>query len=173
MLLDVWFPGKEKQSKDKVLGQDILGHQGHQGPRRRISRTKTLCKWPFSVVLDTEWPGCPGISVGTSGFGKTSCKRTLGWFFVPYDLAQSPQTEIWTPSKNYPKDPAVLKIVRDSDLLRRSVFATPPRFTTPWTPLWEDKCLQFPGKWRPRTVRRDSKSLCGSQFTTPSKFTTA
>ena len=26
-----------------------------------ISRTKTLCKWPFSVVLDRKWPGCPGI----------------------------------------------------------------------------------------------------------------
>ena len=32
-----------------------------------ISRIKTLCKWPFSVVLDTEWPGCPGIWVGNLG----------------------------------------------------------------------------------------------------------
>ena len=31
----------------------------------------------------------------------------------------------------HPKDPAVLKTVRDSELLRRSVFTTPPRFTTP------------------------------------------
>ena len=31
----------------------------------------------------------------------------------------------------YPKDPAVLKILRDSESLRRSVFTTPPRFTTP------------------------------------------
>ena len=29
-----------------------------------------------------------------------------------------------------PKDPAVLKILRDSELLRRSVFTTPPIFTT-------------------------------------------
>ena len=29
-----------------------------------------------------------------------------------------------------PKDPAVLKTLRDSELLRRSVFTTPPRFTT-------------------------------------------
>ena len=29
-----------------------------------------------------------------------------------------------------PKDPAVLKILRDSELLRRSAFATPPIFTT-------------------------------------------
>ena len=32
---------------------------------------------------------------------------------------------------SYPKDPAVLKTLRDSELLRRSVFTTPPRFTTP------------------------------------------
>ena len=30
-----------------------------------------------------------------------------------------------------PKDPAVLKTLRDSELLRRSVFTTPPRFTMP------------------------------------------
>ena len=47
---------------------------GHQGPRCRdipdpgpgMSRTKTLCKAPFSVVFDREWPGCPAIWVGTS-----------------------------------------------------------------------------------------------------------
>ena len=37
-----------------------------------------------------------------------------------------------------PKDPAVLKTLRDSELLRRSVFATPPRFTMLWTLLWEE-----------------------------------
>ena len=31
----------------------------------------------------------------------------------------------------FPKDPAVLKTLWDSELLRRSVFTTPPRFTTP------------------------------------------
>ena len=30
-----------------------------------MSRTKALCKAPFSVVLDREWPGYPGIWVGT------------------------------------------------------------------------------------------------------------
>ena len=48
---------------------------------------------------------------------------------------------------DYPKDPAVLKTLRDSELLRRSVFTTAPRFTTVWTPLWGAKCLQNPGKW--------------------------
>ena len=43
-----------------------------------IPRTKTLCRWPFSVVLDREWPGCPGIWVGTSRTWKNLCKKTLG-----------------------------------------------------------------------------------------------
>ena len=73
----------------------------------------------------------------------------------------------------HPEDPAVLKTVRDNELLRRSVFATPPRFTTLWTLLWEETCLQFPGRWCPHKVRRDSKSLRDSKFTMPSKFTTA
>ena len=30
----------------------------------------------------------------------------------------------------FPKDPAALKILRDSELLRRSVSAVPPLFTT-------------------------------------------
>ena len=55
----------------KCLGRIFLGHEG---PSRRdipdsgpgMSRTKTLCKAPFGVVLGTEWPGCPGIWVGTS-----------------------------------------------------------------------------------------------------------
>ena len=42
----------------------------------------------------------------------------------------------------------------------------PPRFTTPWTLLWRDKCLQFPGKWCRHTVRRDSKSLCDGKLST-------
>ena len=37
--------------------------------------------------------------------------------------------------KAVPKDPAVLKTLRDSELLRRGVFTTPPRFTTPCEPL--------------------------------------
>ena len=34
--------------------------------------------------------------------------------------------------------------LRDSELLRRSIFTTPPIFTTVWTPLWGEKCLQNP-----------------------------
>ena len=45
-------------------------------------------------------------------------------------------------------------------------FTTPPKFSTPWTLLWEDKRLQFPGKWCSHEVRRDSKSLCGTRSTT-------
>ena len=44
-------------------------------------------------------------------------------------------------SCNYPKDPTVLKTLWHSELLRRSVFTTPPGFTTLWTPLWvENAC---------------------------------
>ena len=43
--------------------------------------------------------------------------------------------------RNYPKDPAVLKTLRDSELLRRSVFTTPPKITTLRTLLWEQRCL--------------------------------
>ena len=35
-------------------------------PSPGMSHTKTLCKVPFSVVLDRDWPGCPAIWVGTS-----------------------------------------------------------------------------------------------------------
>ena len=50
----------------KFLGKIFLGHKG---PRRRdipdpspgMSRTKALCKAPFPVVLDREWPGCPAL----------------------------------------------------------------------------------------------------------------
>ena len=68
-------------------------------------------------------------------------------------------------SKKCRKSPARLKTPRDSEFLRRSVFTTPPKFTTLGTLFWEEKCLQFPGKWRPHKVRRDSKSLRGSKFT--------
>ena len=67
---------KSLLTKDKVLGQDV--HWDIRDPDVAISRTKTLCKWPFSVVLDKEWPGYPGIWVGTPEFGKALCKRTLG-----------------------------------------------------------------------------------------------
>ena len=41
-----------------------------------------------------------------------------------------------------PKNPTVQKTLRDSELLRRSVFTTPSKFTTPWTLLSEEQCLQ-------------------------------
>ena len=42
-----------------------------------ISQKKTLCKWPFYVVLNREWPGCPGIWVGTSRIWKTSMQENF------------------------------------------------------------------------------------------------
>ena len=61
----------EKTAEHKVFGRDIPG----------ISRTKTLCKWPFSVVLDREWPGCPGIWVGTSRIWKNFMQENFGLIF--------------------------------------------------------------------------------------------
>ena len=62
--------------------------------------------------------------------------------------------------------------LRDSELLRRSVYTTPPRSTTPQTLPWEEECLQFPRKRCPHNVCRDGKSPCDGNFTTQSKFTT-
>ena len=49
----------------KVFGRDIPGTSGTQTSGHP---GQNLCKWPFSVVLDREWPGCPGIWVGRPGF---------------------------------------------------------------------------------------------------------
>ena len=49
-------------------------------------------------------------------------------FFWPLSLPL-----FWILSVFYPKDPAVLKELWDSELLCRSVLTTPPKFTTPWT----------------------------------------
>ena len=38
----------------------------------------------FSVVLDREWPGCPGIWVGTSRIWKNFMQGNFGLIFVPY-----------------------------------------------------------------------------------------
>ena len=62
--------GQKKQPKDKVLGLDIPPTSG----------THTLCKAPFSVVLGTEWPGCPSIWVGTCRNQKDFRKETLAYF---------------------------------------------------------------------------------------------
>ena len=56
---------------------------GYPGPRRRDIPAKTLCKWPFSVVWDREWSGCPGIWVGTSGFAKLYGRKLWADFSRP------------------------------------------------------------------------------------------
>ena len=86
--------------------------------------------------------------------------------------------ELWNPglpvSKPNPEVPAALKKIRDSELLRRSVFTTPPIFTALWTRQNERKTVcNSQENGVPHNVRRDSKSLCDSKFATQSKFTTA
>ena len=36
------------------------------------------------MVLDREWPGCPGIWVGTSRIWKNFMQENFGLIFVPY-----------------------------------------------------------------------------------------
>ena len=43
-----------------------------------------LCKAPFSVVLEREWPGCPAIWVGTSRDRKKFMQDNFGLIFCPY-----------------------------------------------------------------------------------------
>ena len=62
---------------------------------------------------------------------------------------------------DYPKDPAVLKILRASELSRRSVFTMPPIFTALWTPLWGKSACKTQEKRCQRRVGRHSKSVCG------------
>ena len=56
--------GRKNSLKIKFVGRIFLGRQGHT---RRDIPTKTLCKLPFSVVLEREWLGCPRIWVGDLG----------------------------------------------------------------------------------------------------------
>ena len=70
---------RKKQPKHKSFW---AGYSWHiRDPDVGISRTKTLCKWPFSVVLDREWPGCPGIWVGTSWVWKNFMQENFGLIF--------------------------------------------------------------------------------------------
>ena len=57
---------EKKQPKEKFFGQGIPGSWDVRDPHVGIARANALCKWPSSVVLDREWPGCPGIWVGAS-----------------------------------------------------------------------------------------------------------
>ena len=58
--------------------------------------------------------------------------------FLAYLAPFGPRPRLLSPRLDFPdrsalglpKDPAVLKTLRDSELLRRSVFTTPPRCTT-------------------------------------------
>ena len=76
--------------------------------------------------------------------------------------------KVWAFSgKESPKDPAVLKTLRDTELLRRSVLTTPPRFTTPWTLLWEENfCNSKENGVRTRCAAIANHALRDSKCTT-------
>ena len=62
---------------------------GHPGSRRRDIPDKNLLQWPFSVVLDREWPGCPGIWVGTSRIWKNFMQDNFGLSFRTLTLTKA------------------------------------------------------------------------------------
>ena len=79
------FRRTEKQPKHKVFGRHIPG----------ISRTQTSGGWPLSVVLDTEWPGCPGIWVGMSRIWENFLQENFGLIFRSLHLAGTSNGAVW------------------------------------------------------------------------------
>ena len=65
----------------KFLGGIFLGHPG---PRRRDISDKSFMQVAFFCCFRRSGQDVPGFGSGRPGFGKTLCKKTLGWFFVPY-----------------------------------------------------------------------------------------
>ena len=72
-----------------------------------------------------------------------------------------------------PKNTAVLEILWNSELLRRSVFTTPPPYLLRREPLFEGKNARKTQENCVNARGRHSKSLCESEFTTHSQLTTA
>ena len=71
---------KKKQPKHKVFGRDIPGTSGTQ--TSGYPGQKLYASGPFTVVLDREWPGCPGIWVGTSRIWKNFMQENFGLIFL-------------------------------------------------------------------------------------------
>ena len=148
-----FFPGVHKIGA-AISGPDL---------RTRIYGHEDFSEWKVSLLgllgtrsAEAEWKSL--IQEPRKGGFSCPCNPVLRQCnepfcsYFPKDLLRPLQSTLghiswfdfcpWRPGlQTYPKDPAVLKTVRDSELLRRSVFTTPPRFTTLWTLLWEDKCL--------------------------------
>ena len=60
-------------------GRDVPGTSGTQTPG--YPGQKLYASGLFSVVLDKEWPGCPGIWVGTSRTWKNFMPENFGLIF--------------------------------------------------------------------------------------------
>ena len=71
------------RSEKKSLNIKLLGgiFLGYPGPRRRDIPDKNFMQVAFSVVLDREWPGCPGIWVGMSRIWKNFMQENFGLIF--------------------------------------------------------------------------------------------
>ena len=151
--------GKKKQHKHKLFGPDfprtfLTLTPGCTGVKKFLPTTGAAGKRTF-------WCGRPRFSARTSMtrrvVEKLCTKKICVDFLAPRKVSRDTgvsQLQLWvsrytvqlsfqavatadprsraiSETRECPKDPAVLKTARDSELLRRSVFTTPPRFTTP------------------------------------------
>ena len=72
---------EKKQPKHKVLGGIFLGHPG---PRRRDIPNQDFMQKAFFCCFRQGVAGMSrDLGRDVPDFGKTLCKKTLGWFFVP------------------------------------------------------------------------------------------
>ena len=128
----------------------------------------------------------PGVHKLTHPFRapelRTKILRTRGFFWNSACLGKTALlADFWHVSCRtdlgvqilQPRGPSRTKTLRDSELLRRSIFTTPPQIYYAVNPSLRGKTSVIPRKWCPDKVRRFSKSLCDSKFTTQSKFTIA
>ena len=73
--------GRNQETKNSLKIKFWAGYSWDiRDPDVGISRTTTLCRWPMSVVLDREWPGCLGNWARTSRVWKNIMQENLGFF---------------------------------------------------------------------------------------------
>ena len=100
-------------------------------------------------------------------------QRRLSLHNLPRSITVDCPCTICMPGVSFgcPQDPAVLKTLRDSELLRRSVFTTTLRYFLRRRPFFERKMSAISRKMVSADCAPDSKSLCDGNFSI--KFTTA
>ena len=79
--LKPWISGRKEQPKHKGFGRDVRGTMSSGTQTSGYPVQKLYASGLFSVVLDREWPGCPGIWIGTSRIWKNFTQENFGSFF--------------------------------------------------------------------------------------------